>query len=113
VVTPNIESLGHRYSGVVWLDLDPPSHIHIISCMTLQKVAHQAGFSQHSAFTTATNIRLIAVGSSDIQKDGRHVMGSSTKSYRHITSIIFQLWAAMVYLIAPGSGEECVLVATK
>ena len=113
VVTPNINSLGHQYFGKNWRDLDPPRHIHIFSCNTLRKFAQKAGFCRYSAFTTMANARIIAAGSFDIQKDGRYVMGSPTKLYRHITSVVFQLWAAIVYLAAKESGEECVLVATK
>jgi hypothetical protein len=59
------------------------------------------------------NAQIIAVGSFEIQKDGHHVMGSHAKLHGHITSDVFQLWAAIVYLTAKESGEESVLVATK
>ncbi|MES9902898.1 MAG: class I SAM-dependent methyltransferase [Sedimenticola sp.] len=113
VVTPNIGSFGHRYFGADWLALDPPRHLHIFSCKALQKVAHQAGFSHSEVFTAAANAQGIAVGSLDIQRDGHYEMGTRPKLYRHIASVIFQLWAEIIHMVAKKSGEECVLKAMK
>lgn len=113
VVTPNVESLGFWYFGESWRGLEPPRHLHIFSCKTLQVIAHKAGFAKYSAFTTMGNAQIIAGGSFDIKNTGHHAKGSNVKLYRHITSVVFQLWAAIVYLVVKGSGEECVLVATK
>ena len=113
VVTPNIESLGHRHFGADWRGMEPPRHIHIFSCKALQSTAKQSGFSQYSVFTTMANAQTIAAGSFDVQQGGQRVMGFYTKLYRHITSVVFQLWAAIVYIGTKESGEECVLKAMK
>jgi SAM-dependent methyltransferase len=113
VVTPNIESFGHGYFGADWRGMEPPRHIHIYSCKALQKAAKQSGFSQYSVFTTMANAQTIAAGSFDIQHNGQRVIGFYTKLYRHITSVVFQLWAAIVYIGTKESGEECVLKAIK
>jgi 2-polyprenyl-3-methyl-5-hydroxy-6-metoxy-1,4-benzoquinol methylase len=43
IATPNVESLGHRLSGVEWPDLDPPRHLHLFSLRTLGAFVEKAG----------------------------------------------------------------------
>lgn len=113
VVTPNINSVGHKYFGKSWRGLEPPRHIHIFSCNTLRKVAQNAGFCRCSAFTTMANAQVIASGSFELQKAGDRVTSSDTSLCSHIAAVVFQMWAMIVYQIDKESGEECVLVATK
>ena len=114
VVTPNIESFGHRRFGADWRELDPPRHIHIFSCKTLFEIAHKAGFSQCTLWTTAVHAPGIGMGSLDIRRTGRHIMGARIEpSLRIVSSFLFQLWATLVHVTQKNSGEECVMKAEK
>ena len=113
VVTPNIESFGHRRFGADWRGLEPPRHIHIFSCKTLLKLASKAGFNQCALWTTAANTQGIAAISLDIQRASRHLVDDGLKPRIHIAAILFQLWATVFYFTRKDSGEECVMKAEK
>jgi 2-polyprenyl-3-methyl-5-hydroxy-6-metoxy-1,4-benzoquinol methylase len=55
VVTPNIESLAHRWLRVSWLHLDPPRHLLLFSQETLRESAVRAGLRIKDVRTTARN----------------------------------------------------------
>ena len=113
VVTPNIESCGHRHFRSFWMGLDPPRHLYLFTRKTLRKIAERAGFSKYEVWTTAAKAQVISAGSLDIKKRGRHGMGVPLKLDIEIMSMFFQLWARAIYIIYPNSGEECVLKAEK
>ena len=113
VVTPNIESFGHRRFGADWRGLEPPRHIHIFSCKTLLKLASKAEFNQCALWTTAANTQGIAAISLDIQRASRHLVDDGLKPRIHIAAILFQLWATVFYVTRKDSGEECVMKAEK
>jgi 2-polyprenyl-3-methyl-5-hydroxy-6-metoxy-1,4-benzoquinol methylase len=113
VVTPNIKSFGHNRFGQNWRDLDPPRHLHLFSRSTLESIAKKAGFQKTETWTTPANAEVIALGSIDIQLDGKHAMGSSPSLLRELICEGFQLGALIYYQKHPGSGEEVVLKACK
>lgn len=54
IVTPNIQSLGHRLFGHRWYHLDPPRHLFLFSSTSLRKLAEDAGFVE---VETSTGLR--------------------------------------------------------
>jgi 2-polyprenyl-3-methyl-5-hydroxy-6-metoxy-1,4-benzoquinol methylase len=52
VVTPNIESIGHRLFGKHWRGLEPPRHIHLFSVDALTRLGAEVGYGIVSARTT-------------------------------------------------------------
>jgi SAM-dependent methyltransferase len=53
VVTPNIDSLGHRWFRRAWLHLDAPRHLLLFSPRTLRESARRAGLQVQEVRTTA------------------------------------------------------------
>jgi SAM-dependent methyltransferase len=114
-ITPNIDSYGHHYFGSCWRGLDPPRHLHLLSAQTLGQTAERAGFCSCECWTTAARAVGSALGSLDIQCCGRHQiqMTVNATTARKVQAVLFQLWAALVHLFRPDSGEECVIRAWK
>ena len=113
VVTPNFESFGHRRFGADWRGLEPPRHIHIFSCKTVLKIAHEAGFRQCTLWTTAANAQGIAADSLYIQHANQHLVDDGLKPGILIAAILFQIWATIFCFTRKDSGEECVMKAEK
>lgn len=114
VVTPNIESYGHKRFGSHWRGLEPPRHLHLFSQKTLREIASKAGFRKYSVWTTAANTQIVTMGSLNIRKCGRHEPGKQhRKLSHHALSLAHQLRATVVHMESKSTGEECVLKAIK
>lgn len=112
VVTPNINSFGHRYFGHDCRSLDPPRHLHLFSPKNLNQVALKAGFQNYKIWTTAAKAQRIAEGSYQIQKN-YFKKGALAWLSIDIAAMLFQLWATAVHTFRPDSGEECILKAVR
>lgn len=110
VITPNIESYGHRYFGSDCRMLEPPRHIHLFSTKSLKHSALKAGFQSCEAWTTASDAESIATGSYKIRS---HNSGPKSMLTTYISAIIFQLRASAIHFTQPDSGEECILKTFK
>ncbi|OHE58695.1 MAG: hypothetical protein A2Z47_14375 [Thermodesulfovibrio sp. RBG_19FT_COMBO_42_12] len=110
VITPNIESYGHRYFGADCRMLEPPRHIHLFSQKTLSRLAFEAGFQSIKVWTTASDAESIARGSYKIRS---YKTGGESVLSGFVSSILFQMRASILHLFQPDSGEECVLKAYK
>lgn len=113
MVTPNSQSFGHSFYGADWMHLDPPRHLHLFNRITLQRLAHRAGFEKVEAFTSIRDAYGMFIGSRAIQRQGAYVMGSPQ-------SLGVRLWARAMELaeflasgIRPNIGEEVVVIAQK
>ena len=51
VITPNLDSLGHRLFGADWRGLEPPRHVFLFSVRSLTKLARAAGFNAPRVFS--------------------------------------------------------------
>ena len=59
LITPNVESWGHRRFGPFWRGLEPPRHLCLYSKQTLAELARRAGFQVRRAFTSAAGAEFI------------------------------------------------------
>lgn len=112
-VTPNIESVGHRWFNANWRGLEPPRHLHLFSPDTLQSAAQAAGFRQARVKTSAVHAEDLIGASLEIERAGRVRMtnpGAPSPKAR-IQMILLQLTATIRHRFDPGCGEECVLMA--
>ncbi len=114
VVTPNVESFGHRYFKSSYLGLDPPRHLYLFTQRSLRHIAKTAGFVDYYVWTAALDIVYnVAIGSLDIKRDSCHVMEATPKINRSIEAMLFHLIARVFFMWDKDSGEECILKATK
>lgn len=114
VMTPNSESIGHRFFAEAWRGLEPPRHLVLFSARTLQMCAMRAGLRIEEMRTTARMAPLIWWGSRVLHRTGLLPGGAP----QHVSPWLWFeglcFWA-VEYLLAKVCpwGEELVLVASK
>ncbi len=115
ILTPNIDSLGHRFFKASWRELEPPRHLHLFSIETLQRTLIQAipdGFYIEGPWTISSNAGQICIVSRYIQKESRWTerwIGLLDM----IEGIVFLFMEELIRLFNPKAGEEILLIATK
>jgi 2-polyprenyl-3-methyl-5-hydroxy-6-metoxy-1,4-benzoquinol methylase len=113
IVTPNINSLGHKKFHKWWRGLEPPRHLYVFCPSSLQTMVCRAGFILKTLTTSPLGAYYIAKESHSI---------SSTDVYRGkfkpriIDRLSFSafFWQEKALLkFSPGLGEELVLLGEK
>ncbi len=111
LITPNVESWGHRRFGPFWRGLEPPRHLCLYSKRTLAELARRAGFQVRRAFTSAAGAEFILADSLAIE----HRIRRPPLPRRRTLSPQW-LWQYREFQRLsrdPDCGEEVILVATK
>ena len=111
-VTPNIVGLGARVFGRHWYGLDPPRHLHLFSCRTLEALARGAGIPSARCATSVAHSISFALSSLEKRAARGGVIGDGTLPMR-LVAAVFQLVVSAARVGWKAAGDECVLVATK
>ncbi len=109
-VTPNIESLGHRWFDADWRGLEPPRHLHLFYPRTLAGVARRAGLNDIRVTTSAASAEGIAVRSSELARKGRCGIHELPDFLARIAGALFQIAALARHRFDRESGEECIMI---
>ncbi|MFA5088833.1 MAG: class I SAM-dependent methyltransferase [Candidatus Omnitrophota bacterium] len=112
IVTPNSESLGHRYFKKDWLGVDPPRHLHIFKTNNLSDLGIKGGFKVVKSWTTIANVPLISWLSFQIKANIHNPVRRFSIAYAP-PAILFIFLAALYRLVDRNSGEECVMLTIK
>jgi len=114
VLTPNVESLGHKLFRSSWRGLEPPRHLYLFTSETLQLCAEKVGFSVATLRTTAKNARSSWTNSRLIQRGDKT---SEAGGNPHLSSLLegytFQLVEEIIRWVWKFAGEELFMVAMK
>lgn len=113
-VTPNVESLGHRFFKSCWRGLELPRHLHLFSLRSLQTCADRAGLHTESLRSIGRLSREIYIFSHAI----RHGVPNPHNGYHPDRHVAYQAWAFLALeeplrLLDGKMGEELVLIATR
>jgi len=109
VITPNIDSYGHRIFKSCWRGLEPPRHLLLFNQQSLRFVARNSGFENSTTWTTPCNAHHFALSSLNIL----HVTNDPiifAKAFFNLCSKCFLILARIIYIFDKNSGEECVLI---
>ncbi|MGH9783203.1 MAG: class I SAM-dependent methyltransferase, partial [Terriglobia bacterium] len=109
VVTPNSQSLAHRWFRKSWLALEPPRHLFLFSARSLRRVAEEAGFRVASCTSTARTAGDIFVLSKRIRRRGHTDLQKS----KGLGSFVFRTVEEFARVFQPLLGEEIGLLATR
>jgi len=113
LVTPNINSAGHRMYGRSWFHLDPPRHLHIFTVGSLDALFQKAGFHTTKIGTTIRDASGAYVASHEVRRTGRYEMGSMQRRSARMWGRAMQRieWAWLK--IDGQAGEEIAAMAQK
>lgn len=112
VMTPNLESVGHRRFGADWRGLEPPRHLHLFSSRSLSACIREAGLTVAEVRTSARWVRGIWWVSRVIQhRAGRRRRAPGIGSY--VESWAMSIIEDMVRATDGLSSEEIILSASK
>ncbi|MGA2587245.1 MAG: class I SAM-dependent methyltransferase [Candidatus Aminicenantales bacterium] len=114
IVTPNVESLGHRVFGRAWRGLEPPRHFFLFSMSTLKAAFRSMELKIDIARTTATGSQYIWRASRSLRR-GTLPFEGRAKGERRLDkweSRLFSLLERALAAVGP-FGEEIVLIAQK
>lgn len=112
LLTPNVDSLGHRLLGEGWRGLEPPRHLYLFSKRTLATSVQRAGFSIQT-------LRAISQGAPAIWAESRiHRRPPDASPLAQdnvilVQKLLFYLLEAGLSLVKEDIGEELLLIATK
>jgi 2-polyprenyl-3-methyl-5-hydroxy-6-metoxy-1,4-benzoquinol methylase len=113
VLTPNIESRGHKEFGSAWLNLDPPRHLVLFSSTTLRRAAEQAGLTVQHLDSTVRSAWVYGALSDCIRRTGRAEMSELGKAGNLLRGVFYQLRQRVALRRDPNAGDELRLIATK
>jgi 2-polyprenyl-3-methyl-5-hydroxy-6-metoxy-1,4-benzoquinol methylase len=113
LVTPNIDSFGHKLYKSNWLLLDPPRHLHMFSSITLNDIALKAGFNNISTTTNPTGNLAGFVGSQELETYGHYNLGEKPALFRYLKPVVLQFYELLAFKYNSSIGEELVLIARK
>src|SRR5882762_2629679 len=75
IITPNVNSWGHRLYRTDWRGLEPPRHLHIFAPAPLRAVLLEAGFHKVQMSTTIRAADFYFISSRELQRAGTSEMG--------------------------------------
>lgn len=113
IMTPNLNSLGHRWFGRYWRGLETPRHLMLYSLPSLRKCASLAGL-RVSALRTETRLARMIYNPSASAKKGETRVGEKN-NFRTTTKIAAYLFQAIEELSLPftkDAGEELFCVCS-
>ena len=111
-VTPNVQSLGHRWFGRHWYGLDVPRHLILFSERSLRQAAVQAGLHVEAAWGTACRAEQVFTRSAE----ARWLKGFPPrigKIAARIVGALLQAPATARCRRSSDTGEELVIVARR
>jgi len=113
ILTPNIESLGHRWYGPAWVGLDPPRHLSLFSRAALKRAAEQAGFAIQRLQSSVRIAWVCGAISHEIKRTGRGELSQLNNPVALLRGFTYQLRERWALGADPLAGDELRLVATK
>jgi predicted SAM-dependent methyltransferase len=113
IVTPNIESRGHRRYRRNWMHLDPPRHLHLFGPAALRVLVERAGFVELSVRTSIRDAYGMFIGSRAIGRDGVYAMGAPQLAAVRLWARAMELGAWFRLRYDQDAGEEIVVLAAR
>lgn len=112
MLTPNTDSLGHRWFGRNWLHLDSPRHLHLFNSRNLSKLCSDVGFAAVHHATTPRDANWTLGASIALRHNVCYVAGRLPLATRLMGLLLYYVeWAAL--WLRPEGGEEVVVTAWR
>jgi 2-polyprenyl-3-methyl-5-hydroxy-6-metoxy-1,4-benzoquinol methylase len=113
IVTPNVNSWGHRLYGVNWRGLEPPRHLHLFSSGPLKVVLRESGFHKVHLSTTIRAADFYFISSCALQRAGRYETGAIPSASTKLWGRAMQAIEWTLLKLDSQAGEEIAAIAQK
>ena len=113
IMTPNLNSLGHRWFGRFWRGLEIPRHLMLFSSTALTKCASLAGLTVN-LLCTETRLARMIYNPSASAKSGARGIGEKTnfKTTTKVSAFLFQAMEDLWIQFRKDAGEELFCVCS-
>ena len=113
MLTPNLESLGHKLFNDFWLGLDPPRHLFLFTEKTLLDLTKRSGFKRVKVASTARVGRFNCLISYNLKKYDQVAYSAKPKTVSRLVAAIYDKIVRLWLLWNKKIGDELMLVAMK
>ncbi|HEV2386519.1 MAG TPA: class I SAM-dependent methyltransferase [Candidatus Acidoferrales bacterium] len=114
VVTPNVESLGHRAFGACWQHLSPPYHLQLFSAASLLSIAGRAGFAPLAVRTSSRSAgQTWKVSVQTARRRSACLPRWYLPPLDAVAALAFHAMEAVARVFDPNLGEELICEAVK
>ncbi len=113
VLTPNVESVGHKWYGPAWVGLDAPRHLTLFSPAALRRAAESAGFSNPKVDSTVRIAWVCGALSHDVKKTGHSDLRCLGRALPLLRGFGYQLRQRAALPSNAFAGDELRLIATR
>jgi SAM-dependent methyltransferase len=110
IITPNLESLGHRLFRAHWRGLEPPRHLKLFAMKSINQCLERVGLSPISAISyTGYAAPMFRESLNDLL----FKQANKVKSALYVLAPVFYLTECILNLVFKNLGEELVIVSQK
>src|SRR3972149_3997734 len=113
LLTPNLESRGHKKFRHFWIGLDAPRHLFLFTAKTISEVIQRAGFKVIHLSSTGRISEFNWLGSYNLRKYHKNVYFAKPDLFSRIMAKIYDKKVRLRIHWDKMAGEELVLIATK
>jgi SAM-dependent methyltransferase len=113
LITPNVESLGHREFMQSWMSLDPPRHLRLFSLKTLNETTRRSQLEVETLRTTTRWTTDLWIISDRIRREGRSELAGPKPLVSALAGKLFEWREIRLLRRDETAGEELLLIAKK
>lgn len=113
MITPNVESFGHREFGKSWRGLEPPGHLYLFSLEILARITQRSGFTDIEAWTSPEISEFVALESLRTKTNQLERFGPASSWKVSPLARGFELAMNLAWVKDRSFGEECVVRARR
>lgn len=97
LLTPNSDSLGHRWFGRNWLHLDSPRHLHLFNCRNLPKLCSSEGFVNVNTTSTPRDAHWTLGASLALHRGDQYTIGKLPLPQKLFGLVLFYMEWLMLF----------------
>jgi len=110
LVTPNLESLGHKIFKRNWRGLEPPRHLQLFTANSIAELSRLAGFTRCEIRFSVRDANHLFQASQNLAVTGKHHHGEVAPLWRRYWTRGLQILEYLLMQVKPSLGEELVVI---
>lgn len=110
LVTPNLQSLGHKIFKRNWRGLEPPRHLQLFTAASIAALSHRVGFTACEIRFSVRDANHLFQASRNLAVTGAHRHGEAASIWRQYWTRGLQILECLLMQVKPALGEELVVI---